>query len=81
MPWGRRREAEKRVRSPPWDLSVGLMLVWNRTVTAFTLDLVGVTAQVSSQVIRPPGPWPSNQVPVSLYGASVRLRKGNPFGW
>lgn len=52
---GRQR---KRVSSPPWDLSVRLMLLRDRIVTVFTLDLVGVTTQLSSQVICP---WPSDQ--------------------
>lgn len=52
---GDRRQRE-RVSGPPWDLSVRITMLRDRTVTTFILDLEGVTAQPSFQAVCPPGP-------------------------
>lgn len=74
---GRQRE---RVSGPPWDFSVRIMLLRDRIVTTFTLDLEGVTTQPSFQAVCPPGPQSCAQgscKPISC----LRIRKRSPFAW
>lgn len=53
---------KEKVSGSLWDLTqCRLVLPRDRMVTAFTLDLVGITTQPSSQVICTPGPWPCDQ--------------------
>lgn len=48
-------------------------------VTTFTLDLVGITTQTSSQVVCPPGAWPSDQGGCEPIRCPSENSKGDPL--